>query len=120
MSTYVMNGAVCGFSGRQQTAKLSNIWSPLCYLQWEPDENNLGPGNPGAFDYNDGSNFPDVAEGVGRLHSKRGGMILAVAGHVEFITREQFVRESTTPSGQGPGPGGKTYLWWSPFTENGR
>jgi prepilin-type N-terminal cleavage/methylation domain-containing protein len=123
MSSYVMNGAVCGYDApagnEYRSGKMTQVWSPLCYLLWEPDENNLGPGNPGAFDFNDAANFPNSSEGLGRLHSKKGAAILAVGGHVQFITRETFRNDSNTPKGRGPGPGGKTYLWWSPFSNDG-
>ena len=78
-----------------------------------------GVGDPGAFEFNDGSNYPDSSEGIGRLHSKKGGSIMALAGHVLFITRKQFSDDSNTPNGRGPGPGGKTYLWWSPYSKDG-
>ena len=118
LSSYVMNGAVAGFpgSGNYRTCKVSDVWSPMCYLLWEPDENANGPGSPGAFDFNDGANFPNASEGIGRLHSRKGGAILAVAGHVQFITREEFQTQSTKP---GTGPNGKSYLWWSPFSADG-
>jgi len=122
LATWVMNGAVSGYPNEPQdgsrTCKITQIWSPLCYVMWEPDENFLGPGNPGWFDWNDGSNFP-TSEGVGRLHSRRGGTIMAVGGHVVFVSKEQFAQDSNTPLGTGPGPGGKTYLWWSPFSGTG-
>jgi len=126
MSTYVMNGAVCGYGAADNrgvihaNCKLSNVWSPMCWLQWEPDENNLGPGNPGGFDWNDCSNYPNDSEGIGRLHSKKGGNCVAVGGHVTFITREQFRQDADMPAGRGPGPGGATYSHWNPFSANGQ
>ncbi len=125
LSTYVMNGAACGYPGSDvvRSCKITGAWSPLCYLLWEPDENCIAPGNPGAFEYNDGANYPSVppagGEGIGRLHSKKGGAIMALAGHVTFITVQQFGDDSKTASGKGPGPGGKTYLWWSPWSNDG-
>jgi prepilin-type N-terminal cleavage/methylation domain-containing protein len=122
LSSYVMNGAQCGYgSSVPRGCKASAPWSPMCYLLWEPDENYLGPGNPGAFEYNDASNFPQASngEGIGRLHSKKGGQILALGGHVIFITTKTFYTDSNTTPGKGPGPGGKTYLWWSPFKTDG-
>jgi prepilin-type N-terminal cleavage/methylation domain-containing protein/prepilin-type processing-associated H-X9-DG protein len=116
LSTYVMNGAVCGYPNGENkynyaTCKTTGVWSPMCYLLWEPDGLLTGIWND--QEYNDGANFPTVppngSEGVGRLHSKKGGMILAVDGHVEFITFKQFNADSLTPAGKGPGPGGKTY-----------
>lgn len=118
MSSYVMNGAVNGY-GEQNPPKISckitGVWSPMCWLQWEPDENNLGPGNPGAFEFNDAANFPNDSEGIGRLHSRKGGSVVAIGGHVTFVTREQFRQDCDAVAGTGPGPGGKTYTHWSPF-----
>jgi prepilin-type N-terminal cleavage/methylation domain-containing protein len=113
LSTYVMDGASENFpavGSYPLPMKITAVWSPMCYLLWEPDENALGVGNPGAFEYNDGSNFPDTSEGIGLLHSRSGGNALALDGHVDFVTTRQFKQYST--AGSGPGPGGKTYLWW--------
>jgi hypothetical protein len=125
LSSYVMNGAVCGYPDQNaavtykyRTAKTVNVWSPMCYLMWEPDEYAVSrnPPTPGYFDFNDGSNYPNASEGIGRLHSSKGGQALAVGGHVIFVTKEQFQKESTII---GSGPGGKSLLWWSPFSNNG-
>jgi len=112
MSTYIMNGAVAGYPGTPlyRSAKITQVWSPLCYIQWEPDEN-LGNPPIGAFAYNDASSYPNANEGVGRLHQK-GAVIQAVGGHVEFITFKQFNDEQNKPT--------KGFLWWSPWTANGR
>ena len=123
LSTYVMDGSVVGFPtvasiGYGTPCKTTSAWSPLCYLIWEPNENSVAQGNPGAFEYNDGANFPNTSEGIGLLHSKHGGNAAALDGHVEFITTAQFTQYATT--GSGPGPGGRTYLWWSPFQLNGK
>ena len=88
----------------------------MCWLLWEPDETLA---NPPQQEFNDGSNYPNNAEGIGRLHSKKGGSILAIAGNVQFVTINQFRQDSNVPAGAGPGPGGKTYLWWSPFSSDG-
>ena len=112
LSTYIMNGAVCGYTDNPfQSAKITSIWSPMCFIQWEPDEL-LGNPPIGAFAYNDASSYPDSNEGVGRLHNK-GAIVLAVGGHVQFITFKIFQTEQTkvgTPKG---------LLWWSPFSFNG-
>ena len=114
LSTYVMDGAVCGFvDSPVRSCKSTAAWSPLCYLLWEPDENAIGSGNPGAFEYNDAANFPNTSEGIGRLHSKKGGNILALDGHVSFLTAPDFQREAADATR-------KTLLWWSPWTSNGR
>jgi prepilin-type processing-associated H-X9-DG protein len=129
LSSYVQNGAVCAFGESPPnpatvppylTWKTTSVWSPLCYLMWEPDENTLGPGNPGAFEFNDGSNFPEAppngAEGIGPLHNKKGGNILALDGHVDFMITNQFNRLSND---KGPGPNGRGLLWWNPGPDNG-
>jgi prepilin-type N-terminal cleavage/methylation domain-containing protein len=120
LSSYVMNGAACGFNNpvgnEYRSCKITVPWSPMCYLLWEPDETLK---NPPAGEWNDGANFPDNTEGIGRLHSKKGGSIIALAGHVQFITMTAFDQDSNTPSGRGPGPGGQTYLWWSPWSTDG-
>ena len=118
LSSYVMDGAVAGYpgSGIYRSCKTTQVWSPMCYLLWEPDENANGPNDPGAFDFNDGANSPDNKEGIGRLHSKKGGNIIAVGGHVQFVTRKDFLTQSTQAGG---GPGGKSFLWWSPWSVNG-
>jgi len=125
LSSYVMNGAACGFPSPDsefgyKTCKLPQVWSPsACFIQWEPDENCLGPGNPGAFEFNDAANYPSAppsgGEGIGRLHSKNGGNALGVDGHVKFLLATTFKSDSNIPSGTGPGPDGMTDLWWSPF-----
>jgi type II secretory pathway pseudopilin PulG len=131
LSSYIMDGAVDGFgeAGSFPTPmKITDVWNPLCYELWEPDENTLGPGNPGAFEFNDGSNYPSCptttcgsagSEGIARLHSKDGGNALCFDGHAQFLPVTQFVQDSSTPCGKGPGPGGKTYLWYSSFTVDG-
>lgn len=120
LSTYVMNGAVVAYGNPSpygNPCKITDVWSPACYLLWEPDENALGLGNPGAFEYNDGANFPNTSEGIGRLHSANSGNMLCVGGNVEFVTVQTFKNQSIT--GAGPGPGGKTLAWWAPGASNG-
>ena len=72
------------------------------------------------FEWNDGANSPDAppvgSEGIGRLHGKNGGNILALDGHVDYLNTNVFNRLSLN---RGPGPGGKGLLWWDPNEENG-
>jgi len=136
MSSYVMNGSQCGFNNilsHEIYTKITDPWSPMCYILWEPDENADGYGNPGAEVFNDGANAPvaagvmtgpDVAgnlgEGIGRLHSKKGGNIMAIAGHVVFMTTQQFkADELSVGTDAAPGPGHKTYLFWNPYSTDG-
>lgn len=113
MSSYIMNGSVCGYTSwdnNGRPCKITEIWTPMCYVQWEPDEN---MGNPpiGSFAFNDASSFPDRNEGVGKLHIS-GAIVQAVAGHVQFISFKQFQSEQDNPR--------KGLLWWNPKTANGR
>jgi prepilin-type N-terminal cleavage/methylation domain-containing protein len=129
LSSYVMDGATMGFGEAPantavpySTCKSTQIWSPSCYLMWEPDEHLASANNPngeGAFEYNDGANYPDDSEGIGRLHDKNGGNILAVDGHVDFLTTNGFY---TLSANYGPGPNqptGKGLLWYSPWSVDG-
>jgi len=112
VSTYIMNGAACYFPGGgnnglygYKTCKMTQIWSPLCYLLWEPDitlDSNA---------YNDGANYPNNNEGVGHLHV-RGANILAIDGHALFSTFKQFNDEQSNPQ--------KGLLWWNPLSADGR
>jgi prepilin-type N-terminal cleavage/methylation domain-containing protein len=121
LSSYVMDGAVCDYNYPSSiTPKVTSVWSPLCYLMWEPDEYLSSPAYPngeGALAFNDGSSYPTAppagSDGLGRLHNKLGGEVLALDGHVQFLLETAFAQDSNTPPGQGPGPGGRTYLWWA-------
>jgi prepilin-type N-terminal cleavage/methylation domain-containing protein/prepilin-type processing-associated H-X9-DG protein len=124
LSTYVMNGSACSFTGPPgPKIKSTEIWSPMCYLLWEPDEHLGTPSEPQGelgFEWNDAGNFPDVPpngnEGIGRLHGKDGGNILALDGHVDYIVTNVFNRLSLNHGG---GPGGKGLLWWDPNSADG-
>lgn len=111
LSTYVMDGAVESFPGSGWPApmKMTAVWSPMCYLLWEPDEL---LDSPPAFEYNDGSNYPTAPEGIGLLHSNHGGNALALDDHVDFVKKEVFTQMAI--KGSGPGPRGDTYLFWDP------
>jgi prepilin-type N-terminal cleavage/methylation domain-containing protein len=101
LSTYTMNGSVCNFgllSGkRPDTYKLSQF-NPSGYVLWEPDEDLYIKmwGFNGV--YNDASNEPDQACGVGRRHYK-GADLLGFSGHVLFIQFEAFERERNNKPG---------------------
>jgi prepilin-type N-terminal cleavage/methylation domain-containing protein len=114
LSTYIMNGAVCGYPNpvAYRSMKITQVPTPMCYLQWEPDET-LGNPPIGEFAYNDASSYPDRNEGIGRLHQK-GGVVLAVGGHVQFLDIKTFMREQTNT------PSAKNLLWWSAWSANGR
>jgi hypothetical protein len=61
---------------------------------WEPDVYETGTLDESV--YNDAANDPrnsqnkSPEEGIGRLHSKKGGAILALGGQTSFITSNAF------------------------------
>jgi prepilin-type N-terminal cleavage/methylation domain-containing protein len=121
LSTYVMDGAVTDFELTKITPKVTQVWSPMCYLLWEPDEYMQQNGQDGAAgegyqEWNDSSNDPDSppngTEGIGKLHNKDGGNIVALDGHVDFLTQKQFELQSDVRTG-------RTLLWWATTDPNG-
>ncbi len=119
LSTYIMNGAAAFYAGGGQndsaynflTPKVTSIWSPLCYLLWEPDQI-LDNGC-----YNDGSNVPapdgqiTALEGLGNLHVK-GGNVLAVGGNAQYMLPRDYSNEVYQVS--------KNLGFWNPLSGNGR
>ena len=57
LSTFVMNGVVVDDGTATTAPKASSVWTPMCYLLWEPDEYLPSPSWPngeGAGEWNDG------------------------------------------------------------------
>jgi type II secretory pathway pseudopilin PulG len=112
LSSYIVNGAVCGYANGGRTCKLTDAWSPGCYLLWGPNENSGGAGFPGAVAFNDGSSYPNTNEGlIEQLHTETGGEILTVGGAVQFLSVQKFKLES--------GSSVKNLAYWSPFAVSG-
>jgi type II secretory pathway pseudopilin PulG len=101
LSTYVMNGAVCGYGTLTGGSYRLSQFSGRAYCLWEPDEK--------LFAYNDASSYPDRNEGVGRIHGF-GAPIGTFGGAVEWISYETFVAEQARRPG---------LLWCSPGSNNG-
>ena len=116
LSSYVMNGASEGFDKNDiyRTCKITAVWSQICYVMWEPDEYYMYNGHAaGTWEFNDGANSPDptIGEGIGRLHSFKGGNILALDGHAQFMLATVFTTLGLSS--------GKNELWWSPWSTAG-
>jgi prepilin-type N-terminal cleavage/methylation domain-containing protein len=109
MSSYKMNAAVCRYSFNWPPIKLTQVWNPLCWVMWEPDD--LGPARPAAWW--DASSYPDtsIGEGIGRVHGG-GAVISAVSGNVAFMPYSRFQDEEKKTT--------KSLLWWNPDSANGR
>lgn len=117
MSSYKMNAAVCGFPTPLQyrSCKITDIWSPMCWIMWEEDEN-LGNPAPRQVAYFDGASWPELRPscpwpGPGYRHGK-GGVVQAIDGHVRLVPYREFRAEQTNSS--------KGLIWWSPWSVNGR
>ncbi len=102
MSSYLMNGAVCGFGGISPSSYKVSAFQPDAIIFWQALETNPG-------DFNDGSSSP--AEGITKLHSV-GTTVGAVDGHIEYLKTTKFYSEGSIP--------GKSRLWCNPATPNGR
>lgn len=109
LSTYVWNGAVCGY-GSITTTYNQNDFRQDSYLQWEPDDTNPTPG----YGYNDGASAPDPTTdgGLGKRHGKAGGIVLDVSGSVQYVRYQAWLAESKLQF--------KNRLYCSPGSVNGR
>jgi hypothetical protein len=124
LSTYVMNGASAFFppstgigaaAFNYQTCKASQIWSPLCIIQWEPDSSTTT--GTGSYVYNDGSDKPQTSEGIGRLHIK-GANVLAVGGNANMMSYQDYIGEMNHNLA-GVKNLGKGLLYWNTKTADG-
>ncbi len=112
LSTYVMNGAICGYGGLApdgNTYKLTDFRQDA-FIMWEPEDTSplLGENN-----YNDASSYPDPTGdfGLGRRHGKIGGIVLNVGGSVSFVKYVDWANEAKNPN--------KNRLWCSPGSVSG-
>jgi prepilin-type N-terminal cleavage/methylation domain-containing protein len=109
VSSYIMNGAVCGFGHDSRPKTKISQFKPSAYVQWEPKVNIYG----GSYAYNSGldaSQKPDNEEGIGNRHVKGAG-ILGFDSHVQWISITKFNQEAISTPGM---------LWCSPYTPNGQ
>jgi len=110
LSTYVMNGAVCGYGGIAPNTYHQFDFVQDAYIMWEPDDvsTTLGVNN-----YNDGSSYPDPTTdfGLGKRHGKNGGIALDMSGSVQFIKYDLWLAISKEAN--------KNQLWCNPGSSNG-
>jgi prepilin-type N-terminal cleavage/methylation domain-containing protein len=102
LSSYLMNGAVCGFGSISPNSQKAGSFKQDAIIIWQALETNPG-------DFNDGSSSPN--EGITKLHSL-GTMVGAVDGHVEFMKTVNFYKEVNITT--------KNRVWCNPLTANGR
>jgi prepilin-type N-terminal cleavage/methylation domain-containing protein len=102
VSSYIMNGAVCGFGTYTRPQFKISQFNPAAYVQWEPKVNNEGGSNPrGPYAYNvghDASQIPNDREGIGNRHVKGAG-ILGFDTRVHWISLLKFNQEASAHPG---------------------
>ena len=102
LSSYLMNGAVCGYGGIGGKSYKAGAFRADSIILWQALETNPG-------DFNDGSSSP--AEGITKLHSI-GTTVGVVDGHIEYLKTLKFYDEAKVP--------GKNRLWCNPGSRDGR
>jgi prepilin-type N-terminal cleavage/methylation domain-containing protein len=112
LSTYVANGAVCGYGSLAPKTYHEADFRQDAYMMWEPDDTNPLL-SPSVNNYNDGSSYPDPAAdfGLGKRHGKTGGIVLVVSGSVQLVRYDAWARIAKDPN--------KNQLWCNPGTSNG-
>ena len=106
LSTYVENGAICGFGSLPPTgAYKMTDFTANAYIMWEPDD------SQGAGAYNDGSSDPSAGTGLGKRHGKAGGVVLGITGNVQFVQYAAWTLLANS--------GGKNAAWCNPGTASG-
>lgn len=102
ISSYVMNGAVCGFGRNRYPALALSSFDPQAVIFWETDEQ-----EPDFF--NDGSSRPD--EGVSARH-EIGALSATFSGAVEYVKfKDWYLQVACT---------NRSRLWCYPESENGK
>jgi len=109
ISSYCMNGAVCGYGRLPNRSFKLDAFNPSAYVMWEPEIHNYG-GTWAANSGFDASQKPNEEEGIGHRH-KKGALIGGFSGNVHFITYEEFQRQQKTLK-----PG---LLWCAPDSKTG-
>lgn len=109
LSSYVMNGAVCGFGAITKTHLIS-AFKADSIIMWEPTEKIVN----GSVFFNDGSSFPEDTsrggDGGPSERHKSGCIILCIDGHGEYLKFSTFKdwARSSLPNRVWCVPGSKT------------
>jgi prepilin-type N-terminal cleavage/methylation domain-containing protein len=110
LSTYVINGAACGYGGLGPKTYHESDFRQDAYISWEPDDTSP---TLGVNTYNDGSSYPDPATdfALGRRHGKVGGIVQVVSGSVQIVKYTTWATIAKDPN--------KNQLWCNPGSDNG-
>jgi len=109
VSSYIMNGAVCGFGAYSRPRFKLSQFNPSAYVQWEPKVNFEGL----FYAYNSGhdaSQIPNDREGIGNRHGKGAG-IMGFDARVHWVSLQKFNQEAANHPG---------LLWCVPGSPTGR
>jgi len=111
LSTYIMNGAVCGYGATAPKTYHQAEFRQNAYVLWEPGDTSPALG---VNTYNDASSEPDPATdfALGTRHDKRGGLVVTACGSVEFVTLNNWTRLAASTTS-------KNQVWCNPGTGNG-
>jgi prepilin-type N-terminal cleavage/methylation domain-containing protein len=110
MSTYIENGAICGYDAISPRTYAQGQFRQDGFMLWETVD---GTTTSGASYYNDGASYPDPAVdgGLGRRHDKRGGVVLDFSSSAQFVSSSAWAREAKDPVAN--------RLWCNPGSANG-
>ena len=110
MSTYIENGAICGYDAISPRTYTQGQFRQDGFMLWETVD---GASPSGCSYYNDGASYPDPAVdgGLGRRHDKRGGVVLDFSSSAQFVRFEVWASEAKDPFAN--------RLWCNPGTANG-
>jgi len=100
LSSYLMNGALCGFQAGKFKVYRASVFQPDAIIMWQARETTPG-------DWNDGSSSPD--EGISPIHAA-GTTVGNVAGHVEYMKLRDFAKLAQAKPGR---------LWCCPASKTG-
>jgi prepilin-type N-terminal cleavage/methylation domain-containing protein len=99
-SSYLMNGALCGYSRDQKKTFRQDQFKPDDIIMWQARDDTPG-------DYNDGSSSPN--EGIFRKHND-GTTVGSIGGHIEFMKWRKFETFNVDA---------RTRAWCNPNNSNG-
>ena len=111
MSSYVFNGAICGFGGLGlKTYTFGAFLNQESVMMWEPNYDNAA--YTGGI-YNDGSSYPSTNpnEALGLDHDKTGGVVARMDGSVIFMKLTDWISQAQSST--------KNDLWCNPGSANG-
>jgi len=103
LSTYIMNGAVCGYYSEMNPAYKIAQMKPTSYIIWEPDD------TQDPYAYVDAASVPDIKEGPAKRH-ENGCVVLGADGRGVWL---KYATYTTVLNQKGPND-----VWCDPGRPN--